>query len=261
MFKKRTCSYHTLFLMALILTSGLAVSLPLTGAEGLAEEARQLLIRTDRNCEPEEYEGVMLIRNYRPGQEPQENKVQMRRKGDKMLIIFVEPPSQRGQVFIRDGDDMWMYLPRSKKVMRVGTKDAFMGGEASNADLMRTAMADDYNPVYQGEEVMAGVVCHKLELTAKKRTVAYDRVIYWIAKEDEIPVRRDYYALSGKKLRVMYFEDVKILGGIKRPARIRIENAEQKGYWTELIFEKLNPDAKWEDYIFTPAYVKQGLFY
>ena len=32
--------------MALILTSGLAVSLPLTGAEGLAEEARQLLIRT-----------------------------------------------------------------------------------------------------------------------------------------------------------------------------------------------------------------------
>ena len=74
-------------------------------------------------------------------------------------------------------------------------------------------------------------------------------------------MRRDYYALSGKKLRVMYFEDVKILGGIKRPARVRIENAEQKGYWTELIFEKLNPDAKWEDYIFTPAYVKQGLFY
>ena len=58
----------------------------------------------------------------------------------------------------------------------------FMGGEASNADLIRTAMADDYNPVYQGEEVMARVVCHKLELTAKKRTVAYDRVIYWIAK-------------------------------------------------------------------------------
>ena len=52
----------------------------------------------------------------------------MRRKGDKMLIIFVEPPSQRGQVFIRDGDDMWMYLPRSKKVMRVGTKDDFYGG-------------------------------------------------------------------------------------------------------------------------------------
>lgn len=153
------------------------------------------------------------------------------------------------------------YLPRSKKVMRIGAKDASMGGEASNADVMRTTMADDYHPVYLGEEVMEGVVCHKLELTAKRRTVAYDKVIYWIDKGKEIPVRREYYALSGKKLRTMYFQDVKVLGGLERPSRIRIENAEQKEYWTELILEKINPDVEWEDYIFTPAYVRQGLIY
>lgn len=32
-----------------------------------------------------------------------------------------------------------------KKVMRIGAKDASMGGEASNADVMRTTMADDYS--------------------------------------------------------------------------------------------------------------------
>jgi outer membrane lipoprotein-sorting protein len=224
------------------------------------EEARQLLVRTDNNYEPPQYEALMLMRNHRPEQETQANKVRILRKDDKMLVIFLEPPSQRGQVFIRDGDDMWMYLPRSKKVMRIGAKDASMGGEASNADIMRTALAEDYDPVYLGEEVVDGVTCYKLELTAKRRTVAYDKVIYWIGKEKENPVRREYYALSGKKLRTMYFKDLRLLGGLERPARVIIENAEQKEYWTEMILEAVNLNVNWEDYIFTPAYVRQGIF-
>ncbi|NLY91895.1 MAG: outer membrane lipoprotein-sorting protein [Firmicutes bacterium] len=225
------------------------------------EEARQLLVRTDNKYEPPQYEALMLMRNHRPDRERQENKLRLLRKNDKMLVIFLEPPSQRGQVFIRDGDDMWMYLPRSNKVMRIGAKDALMGGEASNADLMRTAMAEDYNPVYLGEEVIDGITCYKLELTAKRRTVAYDKVIYWIGKEKDNPVRRDYYALSGKKLRTMYFSDLRLLGGFERPTRIKIENAEQKEYWTEMILEEVNLNVKWEDYIFTPAYVRQGIFH
>lgn len=243
----------------------MALSLPpfiiKAGADGLSvEEARQLLIYTDNNYEPPQYEALMLMRNHRPDQETQENKLRLLRKNDKMLVVFLDPPSQRGQVFIRDGDDMWMYLPRSKKVMRIGAKDASMGGEASNADIMRTAMAEDYDPAYLGEEVIDGVTCHKLELTAKRRTVAYDKVIYWISKEKENPVRRDYYALSGKKLRTMYFKDLRLLGGLERPVRIIIENAERKAYWTEMLLEEVNLDVNWEDYIFTPAYVRQGVF-
>ena len=231
------------------------------GVPGLSvEEAQQLLVRTDNKYEPPQYEALMLMRNHKPGQEIQENKLRLLRKNDKMLAIFLEPPGQRGQVFIRDGDNMWMYLPRSQKAMRIGAKDAFMGGEASNADILRTAMAEDYNPVYLGEEVIDGVPCYKLELTAKRRTVAYDKVIYWIGKERENPVRRDYYALSGKKLRTMTFEDLRPLGGLERPARIKIVNTEQEEYYTEMILEAVDPDVHLEDYIFTPAYVRQGIF-
>lgn len=66
----------TFFLCFLLFNSSVAFFPNLINAEGKlvsAKEARQLLIRTDQNCEPPEYEGFMLMRNNRPDQEIQEN--------------------------------------------------------------------------------------------------------------------------------------------------------------------------------------------
>lgn len=227
-------------------------------AAGLSgEEARALVVQTDNNIAPHQFESSMIIKNYKPGRDVVQNRTRFYRKGDKMVGIVQSPAGQKGQAFIRDGDNMWMYLPKSEKTVRIGAKDVSMGGEASNADLLRVDLSKDYNITYLASEEVDKTLCHKLELTAKQRTVAYDKVIYWIATETKLPVQREYYSISGKKLKTMYFQNVKTLGGQQRPTTVIIENATNQNYKTEMIYEDLNPNVNLSDNMFNPSYIKR----
>ena len=238
--------------MFIIIASGYAFDMT-------PEQIRELIERTDKNSAPEQYESYVILMNYKPGDKKTEQKAHIYRKEDKVLVIMLSPPLEKGQAFIRNEDDMWMYLPKSKKVMRIGAKENSMGGEMSNTDIMRVDLAEDYNGIYLGEEVVEGVLCYKLELKAKDRTIAYDKVIYWISKDKELPVKREYYSLSGRLLKSMYFRDLKYFAGQEIPSYILIINERNNGYSTEMIIEELYPQNNIQDHIFTPSYVKRGI--
>lgn len=238
--------------MIIILSASYAFS------AGMSDEAAiQLIKRTDNNIAPQQYESYMTLKNYYPDRKMLENKAHFYRKGNKMAAIFIDPPRQKGQAFIRDGDNMWMYLPRSKKILRIGAKENSMGGEASNADMMRIDLSKDYNGTYLYDEEIDGIICYKLELKAKNRTVAYNKIHYWISKEKELPVKREFFSLSGNTLKTMYFKDIKIIGGQERPSFCVIINEKNKAYKTEMIIEQMNHEILIEDHIFNPAYIKR----
>lgn len=227
-------------------------------SEGLSvDEVRQLIIQTDNNTAPPQFESYVTMKNYKPGRDTIVQRIRFHRKEDKIVGIIESPVSQKGQAFIRNGDNMWMYLPKSEKVIRISPKETSMGGQASNADIMRLDLAKDYDGKYLGDEVVDGYPCYKLELKAKLRTVAYDRVIYWISREKGLPVKREFYTISGNLIKTMYCKDFKVLGGRERPTLNIIESATNKNFKTELIFESMNPNVSYEDNIFNPSYVKR----
>jgi len=83
-------------------------------------------------------------------------------------VRYQAPPKERGTAYLRAGDNTWLYLPNAEKVVRVGAKQNFGGGDFSNADIFRLSLIDDYLPTLLGEEASEGQACHKLELKAKK---------------------------------------------------------------------------------------------
>ena len=222
------------------------------------QAVQELVTRTDAHASPAQYESYMIMSNYKPNRKPVVNRTHVYKKDDKMVLVFVSPAIQQGQSFVRNGDDMWMYMPKSKKIIRIGAKDRSMGGEVSNVDIMRTDLAKDYNGIYIGEGNIDGVPCHKIELTAKQRLVAYDKIVYWISRDKEQPVKREYYALSGKKIKTMYFKKIKTLGGMQRPSMISIVNENNTKYKTEIVIENMNLNVDFDDHIFYPEYIKRG---
>ena len=239
----------------------LLLIMPALTAFGMTpEDVHALVERVDKNSSPIQYESDLALKNYSPGSGPTEQQAHVFRKSDKVLVVITSPAIQRGQAIIRNADDMWMYLPNSGKVLRIGAKEQSLGGEASNTDLLRVDLAKDYDGTYLGEETIENVPCYKMDLRAKDRTIAYDRVVYWVSKDGELPVKREFYSLSGRLLKTMYFKDVKNYHGRLRPSFMLIQNQKNQLYKTEIILVEMIEVNNLQDFMFTPSYARRGVF-
>ena len=63
---------------------------------------------------------------------------------DAFLILFRDPAVQRGQGYLRQGDNLWFYDPESRKFSHTSLKEAFQGTDARNSDFGEVSFAEDY---------------------------------------------------------------------------------------------------------------------
>jgi outer membrane lipoprotein-sorting protein len=182
------------------------------------------------------------------------------KKGDTLgLARYTLPAKERGTAYLRSGDSTWLYLPSAEKVVRVGPKQNFAGGDFSNGDIFRLSLLRDYVPTLVAEEEKDGLRAYKLELKAKDRSIAYDRVVYWVRADGTFfPVRADYYTISGKRLKTLMAAEVRSIGGRTRPTRLVMESALESGSRTLLEFLKIDDAAKLDDRMFTPSALERG---
>jgi hypothetical protein len=87
-------------------------------------------------------------------------------------------------------------------------------GDASNGDVARTNFSRDYKPKLVGEEQINNKECYKLELTATNEAATYQRVEYWVTKNDFKPIKAELYLASGRHYKsVIYNEYKQVVGG------------------------------------------------
>jgi outer membrane lipoprotein-sorting protein len=225
-----------------------------------APEAADILARADKAVLGETAAYTLSMKVVRP--EKSERVVEMKgwKKGDALgLVRYTAPAKERGTAYLRNGESTWLYLPSAEKVVRVGPKQNFGGGDFSNADIFRLSLTTDYVPTLVGEETVEGQECWKLDLKAKDRSVAYDRVEYWVRRDGTFfPVRADYHAISGRRLKRLVLSDVKTLGDHPRPTLLTMENALEPGAHTALRFLSIDDKARIDDRLFTPSSLERG---
>lgn len=196
----------------------------------------------------------------RPGKNERVVEMKGWKKGDERgLVRYTAPARERGTAYLRNGDSTWLFLPSAEKVVRVGPKQNFGGGDFTNGDIFRLSLIQDYVPTLVGEEEVSGQRCHKLELRAKDRSVAYDRVVYWVRADASFyPVRADYHTISGKRIKWLSVSKIARLGGRERPTELTMESALEQGARTVLQFLTIQDDAKIDDRMFTPSSLERG---
>jgi outer membrane lipoprotein-sorting protein len=182
------------------------------------------------------------------------------KKGDDQgLVRYTAPARERGTAYLRSGENTWLFLPSAEKVVRVGAKQNFGGGDFSNADIFRLSLVEDYDPTPAGEETVEGEACYRLELKAKDRSIAYDRVVYWVRRDGTFyPVKADYYTLSGKKLKSLVLSGVRALGGRVRPTVLTMESRVDEGSRTRLEFLTIQDDPRLDERMFAPGALERG---
>ena len=214
----------------------------------------ELLKKVDRNLEPESYESYRKLINIEPSGAKKEFVIYSVKKGkDQVATLFLSPASDKGRSTLRQGDNMWLYIPNVGKPMRITSLQSVTGGVFNNADIMRL----DYAVEYDVKSVEDKGGTYLLDLKAKTGEVAYDRLVMTVDKKLVLPTAIVAYATSGMLMKTLYFKDIKDFGGgIKRPATIETDSPLYKGYKSVMLYSGLKKK-EFPDEVFTQGFMSR----
>jgi len=227
----------------------------LKAGAAFAIDGTQLLQKVDRNLEPEAYEMYRKLINIEPDGSRKEFVLYSVKKGnDKLLALFLDPPSERDRATLRLGENMWLYIPNVGKPVRIASLQSVIGGIFNNADILRLDYASEYDVDKMTEDKDAYV----LSLKAKSNNVAYDRVKMTVDKKTILPTVIECYAASGMLIKTLTYKDVKDFGkGIKRPATLETDSPLHKGYKSVMLYGQIRARTM-PDEVFTLEYLPRA---
>lgn len=227
----------------------------LLAAPAGAVDGNVLLKQLDRNLEPESYEMYRKLINIEPDGKKKEYVLYSVKKGrDKIVALFLDPPSDKGRATLRLGDNMWLYIPSVGKPLRITSLQSVIGGVFNNADILALDYSVEYS-VDQVEETKDGYI---LSLKARTAAVAYDRLKMWVDKATTLPVTIEAYAASGLLIKTLHYSDIKDFGsGIKRPAVLETDSPLYKGYKSVMLYSNIRA-RRFPDEVFTLNYLPRA---
>lgn len=213
-----------------------------------AQDANALLKSIDDNLMPESYEAYRKIINEEPNGSKREYRFYTIKKGhDKIALLYLAPASEKGRTTLRLGDNMWLYIPNVQKPVRITSLQSIVGGVFNNADIMQLEYSVEYDATFAEETSTE----YLLDLKAKNKTVAYDRLKMWVTKERKNLRKIEAYSATGMLIKTLEFKQEKDFGnGLVRPSVTETYSPLYKGYRSFMIYESIKP-RQFPDEVFT----------
>lgn len=221
------------------------------------DRARVILSKSDEIRFPAEgFQVDVEITSSSPWQAPETRKYRVLSKGNENTIVMtLEPPSERGQIMLMRGRDLWIFMPDVSQPIRLGLAQR-LTGEVSNGDIARANFAGDYTPKLLRNETINGESHHVLELSAVDRGVAYHRVLLWVNAANYRPHKAEFYSLSKRLMKTATYEDFRAMAGRLRPTRLVMEDALKPGERSILTYHSMRL-RDLPDKVFTKEYLKK----
>lgn len=246
--------------LALFWTVTFFIATPLLAQEPVTpvdEQAREILARADEIRFPTEgFQVDVDITSTSPNAEPESRKYRVLSKGNENTVVMIlEPASERGQILLMKGRDLWVFMPDVAQPIRLGLAQR-LTGQVANGDLARANFSGDYTPRVLGSERLDGQDYHVLELTAVDRGVTYHRVLLWVNKTNHWPHKAEFYSLSNRLLKTCSYEDFRPMAGRTRPTRLVMEDALKPGHVSVMRYGQMRL-RDLPDRVFTKEYLKR----
>lgn len=221
------------------------------------DSAKTLVERADRIRFPQSgYQVQVKIASVAPGRDTEVREYEILSKGnDRTVVRTLAPASDKGQVLLMRERDLWLFMPNISQPIRLSASQR-LTGQVANGDLARANFAGDYNAMVLKTEAIENESYNLLELKAVDRSVTYDRVLYWIHKGNNRPFKAEFYALSGRLLKICRYLNFREMGGGVRPTRMVMEDALIEGAKSTLDYADLTAKDL-PDRIFAKDYMKK----
>jgi hypothetical protein len=153
-------------------------------------------------------------------------------KGDRTLIELLDKKKEGQKILIID-TQMWIKMPRSKRVIRV-TPMQRLTGQAHFSDLARIQFDKSYETIGINYAAYNNEPAVFLNLKAKKNNETYYTVDLIINAQSAYPLKADFYLRSGKKFKSINFLEPEVIHGRTVNTRYIITDDTITGQSTEV---------------------------
>lgn len=174
---------------------------------------------------------------------------------DKTFIRITAPKKEQGVATLRIGNEMWNYLPKTNKVMKIPPSmmmGSWMGSDFTNDDLVReSSMLNDYTYQFVTPEDASPDHLYLQLIPKEDSPIVWGKIVAAVRSDDYIPVWQHFYDEKGKLMRVMNFKDLKTFGDKIAPSVIEIIPENKEGHKTVVRWLNATFDSDIDDKIFT----------
>ena len=180
--------------------------------------------------------------------------------GKRSFITILAPAKDRGTNFLKLTPNLWMFVPRVERTMRIPPSmmlQSWMGSDFTNDDLVKdSSEIDDYDhnllgvdPAPKGHPDMRAYVVEYIP--HEDAPVVWGRIVSWIETEHATPLRQEFYDEDGVKLRVMQFSEIADVEGRRYPHRWTMRPLDKEGHETRILVKSVRFEADIEESTFT----------
>ncbi len=166
---------------------------------------------------------------------------------DYSLVRVLSPAREAGTATLKVERDIWNYLPRVDRTIRVpgaGMGGSWMGSHFTYDDLVReSSLIDDYDVEVSFEGTRGGTEIWEFRLDPlPEAPVVWSWLELEVRKEDRMPLEMRYFDERGELARTMEFSDFRTMGGRLVPSILSMRPEDQPGESTTLRYRDLEFD-------------------
>jgi outer membrane lipoprotein-sorting protein len=177
---------------------------------------------------------------------------------DYSLVRVLEPKKEKGISTLKREKDMWNYLPKIRKVIKVPPSmmmGSWMGSDFTNDDLMREgSWVEEFDVTLSETDTR-----YTLDLKAKPDTVTvWGAMQIIIEKERLLPVKQVYFDEDGSPMREMLFTEVKTFGDVTLPTVMELRPLNKPENRTRVIYESMEFDLDLQEDFFSLQNLKKS---
>ena len=131
---------------------------------------------------------------------------------DEFLIVALEPDTEKGNGYLRVGENFWMYRQNTRTFQHISRDESIMGTDAKGGDFEKRKLVDLYRPLAGSngaeiieEEMLGKKPVYKFTLLAKVNDVTYPKQVYWVQRDNFLMLKVQSYSLSGTLMQTAYY--------------------------------------------------------
>ncbi|OGS19466.1 MAG: hypothetical protein A2219_07705 [Elusimicrobia bacterium RIFOXYA2_FULL_50_26] len=181
---------------------------------------------------------------------------------DSFLIVMQSPENEKGNGYLRVGENFWMYRKNTRTFQHINRDESIGGSDAKGDDFEQRNLTELYAPALDAggkeivsEEMLGKVPVSRLEIKAIVNDVDYPRKIYWVRRDNNLILKEESYALSGTLMQTVYFVKYTVIDGRYVAVKHIYIDEFEKGNKTIVDISNIQTN-KLDNSLFTKAYLE-----